>query len=223
MNKIYVLLIIFTCVNTFSYAQWVDNGSKMTTSDVLELTKPIITFSEIEIKDKVKGSNHDKTSFFREDEISDQTYLKLQLGDETTGIFDIGYRHHIDQVWTSNFILNNGKVGIGKSNPTNKLDVNGTIHSKEVKVDREGWADFVFKDSYSLPKLEEVEKFIAENGHLEHIPTEEEVSKNGVEVGVMLKLLLQKVEELTLHVIELNNKNKELEQQLQQVKIKGQF
>ncbi|MCL6220757.1 hypothetical protein [Zunongwangia pacifica] len=116
-----------------------------------------------------------------------------------------------------NIILNPrntaGKIGVGISNPNYKLDVNGTVHSKEIKVDLEGWADFVFKDEYTLPRLEDIEKFIAENGHLEYIPTEEEVSKNGVEVGVMLKLLLQKVEELTLHAIKQQNEIEKLKQQ----------
>ena len=66
----------------------------------------------------------------------------------------------------------NGNVGIGITNPANKLDVKGTIHSKEVKVDMTGWSDFVFKKEYNLPTLEEVEKRIAEKGNLENIPSE---------------------------------------------------
>jgi len=99
-------------------------------------------------------------------------------------------------------ITGDGKVGIGKSNPTHKLDVKGAIHSQEVKVDMEGWSDFVFKKEYSLPTLEEVEKHIAEKGHLENIPSEEEVVKNGINLGEMNAKLLQKIEELTLYVIE---------------------
>ncbi|WDF61879.1 hypothetical protein PQ462_10925 [Flavobacterium sp. KACC 22758] len=104
-------------------------------------------------------------------------------------------------------ILGNGNVGIGKMNPTNKLDVNGTIHSKEVKVDMTGWSDFVFKKEYKLPTLEEVEKHITEKGHLVNIPNEEEVLKNGINLGEMNAKLLQKIEELTLYVIEQGKKN----------------
>jgi len=106
-------------------------------------------------------------------------------------------------------ILTNGNVGIGSLNPTNKLDVNGTIHSKEVKVDMEGWSDFVFKKEYSLPTLEEVEKHIAEKGHLENIPSEKEVLQNGINLGEMNAKLLQKIEELTLYAIEQEKKNNE--------------
>ena len=107
------------------------------------------------------------------------------------------------QVMTWNY---NGNVGIGITNPTNKLDVNGTIHSKEVKVDMNGWSDFVFKKEYSLPTLAEVEKHITEKGYLENIPSEEEVLKNGINLGEMNSKLLQKIEELTLYIIEQDKK-----------------
>jgi len=107
-------------------------------------------------------------------------------------------------------ILGNGNVGIGKINPTNKLDVNGTIHSQEVKVDLTGWSDFVFKKEYRLPTLTEVEKHIAEKGHLENIPNEQEVLKNGINLGEMDSKLLQKIEELTLYIIDQEKKTQEL-------------
>ena len=100
----------------------------------------------------------------------------------------------------------NGYVGIGTSSPDSKLAVNGTIHSKEVKVDMNGWPDYVFKKEYNLPTLQEVEKHINEKGHLENIPSEEEVLKNGINLGEMNAKLLQKIEELTLYVIEQNKK-----------------
>ncbi|QLC64962.1 hypothetical protein LPB248_01325 [Flavobacterium sp. LPB0248] len=104
-------------------------------------------------------------------------------------------------------IMDNGNVGIGQTNPSNKLDVNGTIHSREVKVDMKDWSDFVFKKEYNLPTLEEVEKHIAEKGHLKNIPNEEEVLKNGINLGEMNAKLLQKIEELTLYIIEIKKEN----------------
>ncbi|OXB15780.1 hypothetical protein [Flavobacterium reichenbachii] len=107
-------------------------------------------------------------------------------------------------------IMDNGNVGIGAVNPQNKLDVNGIIHSKEVKVDMSGWSDFVFKKEYNLPTLEDVEKYITEKGHLENIPNEEEVLKNGINLGEMNAKLLQKIEELTLYVIEIKKENSKM-------------
>ncbi|WP_337967766.1 hypothetical protein [uncultured Flavobacterium sp.] len=116
-------------------------------------------------------------------------------------------------------ILGNGNVGIGVLNPLNKLDVNGIIHSKEVKVDMIGWADFVFKKKYNLPTLEEVEKHIAEKGHLKNIPSEEEVLKNGINLGEMNAKLLQKIEEMTLYMIGQNKQIIDLQQRLEKVEL----
>ncbi|URM35523.1 hypothetical protein [Flavobacterium anhuiense] len=110
-------------------------------------------------------------------------------------------------------IMDNGNVGIGQTNPNNKLDVNGTIHSKEVKVDMTGWSDFVFKKEYNLPTIEEVEKHILEKGHLKNIPNEEEVLKNGINLGEMNAKLLQKIEEMTLYMIDQNKRMNKLEKE----------
>ncbi|MFH6967349.1 hypothetical protein [Flavobacterium sp. FlaQc-28] len=106
-----------------------------------------------------------------------------------------------------------GNVGIGTSTPNNKLDVNGTIHSKEVKVDMIGWSDFVFKKDYTLPTLAEVERHINKKGHLENIPSEEEVLKNGINLGEMNAKLLQKIEELTLYSIQQSKEIEELKKE----------
>ncbi|MFV0332076.1 MAG: hypothetical protein ACK5KL_19990, partial [Dysgonomonas sp.] len=103
-------------------------------------------------------------------------------------------------------VTGSGKVGIGVDDPQNALDVNGIIHAKEVKIDNNGWADFVFDNGYKLPTLSEVEAHIQEHKRLPEIPSEAEVKKNGVDVGEMQVKLLQKIEELTLYVIDLEKK-----------------
>ncbi|MEQ9403978.1 MAG: hypothetical protein RIM99_10350 [Cyclobacteriaceae bacterium] len=94
-----------------------------------------------------------------------------------------------------------GNVGIGTTTPTEKMEVNGTIRSKEIKVEAAPWPDYVFADNYNLPSLEEIEKFIKSEGHLPEIPTADEVNENGIALGEMNALLLKKIEELTLHAI----------------------
>jgi len=115
-------------------------------------------------------------------------------------------------------IMDNGNVGIGIMNPSNKLDVNGTIHSREVRVDMNGWSDFVFKKDYNLPTLAAVEKHIAEKGYLENIPSEEEVLKNGINLGEMNSRLLQKIEELTLYAIDQDKKNSSQSDEIKKLK-----
>jgi len=96
-----------------------------------------------------------------------------------------------------------GDVGIGTETGGSgyKLQVKGKIRAEEIRV-QTGWADFVFKPEYKLLSLSELESYIKENGHLPEIPSEQEVTDNGVELGNISSKLLQKIEELTLYVIE---------------------
>ena len=111
-------------------------------------------------------------------------------------------------------ISGNGNVGIGTIDPDSRLSVNGTIHSKEVKVDLDGWSDHVFRQDYPLMDLKEVSSYIVENQHLPNIPTETEVKENGINLGEMNAKLLEKIEELTLYLIEQNRELKELRQEI---------
>jgi len=106
-------------------------------------------------------------------------------------------------------VMGNGNVLIGKTSQTNTgymLDVNGKARANEIVVNTTG-ADFVFEKEYKLRSLKEVEAFIKENKHLPDIPTAKHMVENGVSLGELNTKLLQKVEELTLHLIE---KDKEL-------------
>lgn len=100
-----------------------------------------------------------------------------------------------------------GRVGIGTTSPTHLLTVDGQIKAEEVIVDNDVPPDFVFEDDYELRSLEEVERYIDEHGHLPEIPSAAEIKAEGVRLGEMQMKLLQKIEELTLYLIE---QNKEL-------------
>ena len=104
-----------------------------------------------------------------------------------------------------------GNVGIGTTaNPSYKLSVNGNIRSKEVVVEI-GWADYVFNKKYKLKPLIEVEKFIEQNKHLPGIPSAAAIEKNGLNLGDTQKKMMEKIEELTLYIIQLNKRIEELE------------
>jgi len=131
------------------------------------------------------------------------------------------------------FMSNRGFIGIGTTNPTVMLDVNGeikatsatiptiigntqingTICAEEIYVQLTPcWPDYVFSKDYKLLPLVDVEQFIKENKHLPNIPSSAEVEANGVELGAMNAILLQKVEELTLYIIQMEKRVAELEQ-----------
>lgn len=104
--------------------------------------------------------------------------------------------------------VTDGQVGIGTTDPGNyKLAVEGNICARKVRVtEAPFWSDFVFESDYQLMSLEEVEAFIEQNGHLPGVPSAEEVESDGVDLLEMNAILLQKIEELTLYIIELEKK-----------------
>jgi hypothetical protein len=114
---------------------------------------------------------------------------------------------------TGLMVQKGGNVGIGTTSPQHKLSVNGTIGAKEIVVTNAGWADYVLKPGYPIRPLSEVEAHIKLHRHLPDLPSEEQVQKKGVNLAHMQVRLLAKIEELTLHVIELDKSNRLLQQQ----------
>lgn len=94
-----------------------------------------------------------------------------------------------------------GNVGIGTGVPKEKLSVNGNIRAKEIKVETTNWPDYVFAWDYKITSLAETERFIQQNGHLPEVPKALDAEANGISLGEMNKILLKKIEELTLHAI----------------------
>jgi len=111
------------------------------------------------------------------------------------------------------FLKDDGNVGIGTNNPQAKLAVNGEILAKSVRVNTNAtyWPDYVFEDSYNLMSLRELERYVNAHKHLPGVPSAQEVEAKGdVDLGAMNALLLEKVEELTRYVIDLQNQIDEL-------------
>ena len=123
------------------------------------------------------------------------------FGDVVNGVSTLGYGLIGNNVANPMMtFLPGGNIGIGTTNPSAKLAVEGNIKAREIKVESTVWPDYVFEKSYQLLTLEETDKYIKENGHLPGIPSAVEVKKNGIELGDMNAKLLQKIEELTIHL-----------------------
>ena len=168
-------------------------------------------------KRNANGTNWLETSLRLQRVIDNTPQAFIDFGiDGDIGSYGLGFgtRNGFSGSQTTRMVIkNNGYVGIGTSNPDAKLAVNGNIHTKEVKVDLVGWPDFVFEKEYHLPTLKEVESYIKEKGHLQNIPSAEEVEANGVKLGEMNSKLLQKIEELMLYTIQQQKEIESLKEQ----------
>lgn len=141
-------------------------------------------------------------------------------GDDFT-IFTYGGRDINIQSVNGNFIVfpsSGGNMGIGTTSPQAKLTVNGNILAKEIKIKTDiSVPDYVFEADYNLPTLAAVEAYIKEHKHLPEIPSAAEIQDNGLDLAEMNLLLLKKVEELTLHLIEKEKKESIQDRKIEQL------
>jgi hypothetical protein len=112
-----------------------------------------------------------------------------------------------------NFSITGGNVGIGTLNPSSKLTVNGKILATEVEVVSSIAADYVFEPEYKLMPLTELELYLKQNKHLPGMPSASEFAASGQNLAKTDDLLLRKVEELTLYILELKKENEKLNEQ----------
>jgi hypothetical protein len=123
-------------------------------------------------------------------------------------------------------IRRNGNIGVGTALPDAKLTVKGDIHTREVRVDMTGAVgpDYVFEKNYSLLPLSQLESYINQNKHLPEVSSAKEMEENGLNLKEMNLILLKKVEELTLHLIEMKKANEaqilKLESEIAEIKNK---
>lgn len=142
--------------------------------------------------------------------------LKLNADNKTGGI----YRDNNNPGVVLGF--NNTKVGVNVIPPADgqySFYVKGGILAEEVKVMlQSNWPDYVFKPDYQLPSLPQVESFIQNNGHLPGMPNAQSVKTDGINLGEMNAVLLKKIEELTLYMIDLQKNNEQISSEIENLK-----
>ncbi len=136
--------------------------------------------------------------------------------------FNVHYDgNQADSKTTAMSIRSNGYVGIGTIAPEERFTVNGKIKANEIRVNGNGAPDYVFEEDYKFATLEALESYIKANKHLPEVPSAKEFERDGIAVGEMNKLLLKKIEELTLHMIEMNKRVEKLEAENKKLKNNG--
>ena len=210
MKKLSVVVLVLLMVNTVVYGyeigNWEDNGSlpETWTSDCVGIGT-----------DEPEQKLHIKATYAKmvlESNGGSKWWLYARPQDGSLRFSDLnggGLRMYIG---------NDGNIGIGTTDPAGyKLAVNGKIRAKEIKIET-GWSDFVFEADYKLMPLDKLERHIIANKSLPDIPTEKEVLAGGVNLGEMQSKLLEKIEELTLYVINQDKELRELRKENRELK-----
>lgn len=189
------------------FTNWLNTGNNATAYNLLGYSNPHAGFGVI------NGSN-----------IVSPVVWMYTNPNNSFSVRKMSYQGDIASSFPLLTVRSSGKVGIGTENPDSELTVDGKIHCKEVLVDLNIPADYVFqkyytgfsdlRENYTMPTLEEVEAFVKKNHHLPEVPSANEIQKEGLHLKEMTNLLLQKIEELTLYTIEQEKRIKALEKKL---------
>lgn len=233
MKKTVILFVLFVA-NT-AFAQWT------TGTNILYTTTPVVSIGATTIQGQY-GNPPNASVLEIVSAQGSGSFINLKSG--TKGLFlsvnsiyglginisandTFGFAYGATNVMKINPITTDnpgGSLSIGTNlNPSGyKLAVGGKIIAEELKVQLQSapWPDYVFRNDYKLPTLEEVEKQIQEKGHLINMPSATEVKENGFEVGEMTRIQQEKIEELTLYIIKLNEQLKTQEKRMQALEAK---
>ncbi len=197
------------------YGQFDTNTLGINTTEslgTLNVTDPTNTETSLYLLPKASNSQDSSSLFFAED--TDATYGMELLYDGVENELQLfGHQNGIVHGPHFNIKRDNGQVSLGGDYAAGfKLSVDGKVACEEVLVDlNEDWPDYVFQPEYELNSLEDVKKHIDEKGHLPGVPSAQEIEDNGIVLGEMNRIQMEKIEELTLYILQLEERLKKLE------------
>ena len=212
------ILLVFLCTQTSIIAQsgkvGVGTDAPLTNFEVVDQTHFNV---DVTMAPYSKFGNLYSSAYTASLESMGDVQIVIDQNNNTTDkYFDI--KSNGDNTAPLMRISEDGKVGFGTTNFATgyKVSIDGKMACEEVMVDLSGdWPDYVFQKEYQLLSLEEVQQHIDEKGHLPGVPSAKEVAETGVVLGKMNKVLMEKVEELTLYILQQEERIKALEAALE--------
>jgi hypothetical protein len=193
------LLLNYFCGNDVSICQGTNGG-------IVAMGQKVVMNKNVKIGDASNNAIDANTALSIHGANASFDGLKFISAINTAKLITINNSNFSTSPFT---VFADGKTIIGDKTQTGShtdalLAVNGKMVAKSCYITQQQWADYVFAKDYKLPNLDDVETYYLANKHLPDVPSEKEIIENGVNVGDMQKLLLQKIEELTLYTVELN-------------------
>jgi hypothetical protein len=220
MKKVMLTFMLFLTFSQFLQAQWVNSGNNILNTNTgnvgIGTLGPVYKLdinktgagSAVNVSGQAIGTRNDTGIDFSATNGTLVNYAKIGLqvstgspGHETGGFTFFTINNGV--IAEKMFLDGSGNLGIGTTDAKGyKLAINGSAVANALTVKMFPWADYVFKKDYRLPSLQAVKTYIDQNQHLPEMPSEQEIAKDGLNLGEMNKLLVKKVEELTLYLIE---------------------
>ena len=237
MKKLILTASIVLSIFQFSFAQWTTGiGTIYTTNNVgIGTTSPASPLTimgngtgvSIDPAGAISGGNYFGTLAFNRDAATGAIYnsagnaFQINNGGPDYNLHFQLYNGSGSSINGNVLVINgsDGSVGINTASTFGyKFAINGTAIATSMTVKAYGtWPDYVFKKTYRLPSLTAIKTYIDQNHHLPEMPSEQQVVKDGINLGEMNKLLTKKVEELTLYLIEQNKRIEKLESQIKTI------
>jgi len=216
----FALTVMLVCTYSGLLAQVGINTTGTPVLGNLNVHEPLNHTAAIYLTPQSATSGDSSMVFFAED--NDATYgmywLYAGSGGDEMELWGYSNGSHLGP-WFK-VARGTGNVAIGDTYATGyKLSVSGKVICTEIRVNQVStWPDYVFKKDYYLMPVEHLEEFVQANGHLPNVPPASQIEKSGMDVGEMQSLMMEKIEELSLYIIQQQKEIKELKAQLSELK-----
>lgn len=207
-----VLALVFAPTKVFA-ANWIYASDRIYTASVVEVAGAYIT-GPAGFTSKLGLNTGAGSPWLNFRQASSNPEIVYSIHNAANGVkMEFAVKNGSTTHWNVLNIVANGNIEMGNNADPVELYVNGFIKTKQLIVSNSGWADYVFDDGYKLMPLSEVENFVKTNKHLPGVPSAKLIEEEGQSIAELQTLQMEKIEELTLHLIEQDKEVRTLRQQ----------